>query len=355
MQGAVMNGMYSLDSPVNFNCQTGNCTWPTFYSLGICSTCTNVTDQVTSSCVSSPGRESCTYTMPSGFILTGGFSESSGGGSWTTLNATASPNETGYSVNITNTLVDIAIIKIDQSNVTVGSLKEPEALECSFTWCAKAYHDVAVSNGRVDTSHISEFPLQSPPSVYSGWNGLEYNPFTVANNTVGFDGNHTFTVNFNDHTTIADFLATFFTASNQDATARALWTSPNISQTMSNIATSMTNNIREGTNATEILGTAALVETYIHVSWAWLTLPMTVVLMAVVLVVVSVIMSTTSGTSLWKSSSLALVFSKLEGWEDNVLNANSASELQEAAEKMRGRLENNGAGGLNFVKDLRDD
>ncbi|CZR62702.1 uncharacterized protein PAC_12599 [Phialocephala subalpina] len=141
MQGAIMNGMYSLESPVNFNCQIANCTWPTFYSLGICSTCTNVTNIVNNSCVSG---------------------------------------------NHASTSVD------DES----------------------------------------------------------------------FNSNCTFTVNLN---TIANFVATFFTTSNQDATARALWTSPNISQTMRNFTTSMTNNIREDGNATNTEGTAAQVETYIRV------------------------------------------------------------------------------------------
>ena len=74
------------------------------------------------------------------------------------------------------------------------------------------------------------------------------------------------------------------------------------------------------------------------------------VLMGLALLVLSMIMSSASGARLWKSSSLALLFSQLKGWEGVVVRANSICELQEAAKDLRGRLEKDGTDGLTFVR-----
>lgn len=45
MEGAVANGLWGLRLSDPISCPTGNCTWPTFSTLGICSSCANVTDE----------------------------------------------------------------------------------------------------------------------------------------------------------------------------------------------------------------------------------------------------------------------------------------------------------------------
>lgn len=45
MEGAVANGLWGLRLSDPISCPTGNCTWPIFSTLGICSSCANVTDE----------------------------------------------------------------------------------------------------------------------------------------------------------------------------------------------------------------------------------------------------------------------------------------------------------------------
>lgn len=74
------------------------------------------------------------------------------------------------------------------------------------------------------------------------------------------------------------------------------------------------------------------------------------VLMGLALLILSMVMSSASGARLWKSSSLALLFSQLKGWDGAVVRANSICELQEATKDFRGRLEKDGTDELIFVR-----
>lgn len=350
IQGAVMNGLYTLDSPINFTCTTANCTWPSFYTVGVCSSCTNVTDQMETTCTKNPshGGQRCNHTLPSGFKLASGYSSSSGGTHSVRLNATAEAGSTGFNTNITDWLVLAGIIRNENG---AGNYTRPEAFECGLSWCAKRYSAVNVSSGEIETPDIKSWPLQSPDKFYTE-DGVWLNPFTVLDNASDFDGpNRTFTVNANDHNTLSDWLAdTYFKTSNQDAVARALWLQTNMSQTFANIATSMTNKIREGHNSTLVYGTAFREETYIHVAWAWLVLPAVVVLMGVVLLAASMVLSRGDKEGLWKNSILATLSTRMTGSQNEALKVGKWSQMSDQAKTMRGQLKRDGQGGLDFVR-----
>ncbi|KAH7081066.1 hypothetical protein FB567DRAFT_595379 [Paraphoma chrysanthemicola] len=356
MQGAVMNGLYTLDSPVSFTCMTANCTWPTFYTIGICSSCTNVTEKVNATCSpnSYGGGQSCNYTLPSRFKLSSTYWSSSGSQRMTTLKSIAREGDTGNSRNRTDWLVDTGIIRISNSNsrsdnTTFGTYEHPEAFECRLSWCAKRYSSVNVSNGPISTPDVHSWPLTTPNKVINVY-GREMFPFEVA--ASDFDGpNRTFTINANDHTTLAGWLAgTFLNTSNQEATARALYLQADLPQTFANMATSMTNKIRDGRNGTVVYGTAFREETYIHVTWPWLILPGVVVLMGVVLLGASIVLSRGEKDGLWRNSVLAVLFARMSGWEQETLRVGRWSEIGDQAKSMRGRLERTGQGGLDFVR-----
>jgi hypothetical protein len=350
MQGAVQNGLYILNSPAEFSCTTANCTWPTFYTVGVCSSCTNVTNQVKSNCTQGGrggGGGGCNYTLPAGHKLSSSWWSSSGGGHQTFLNATAKAGDTGFNINITDWLVNTGIVRFNPSG---RNYTYPEAFECSLSWCAKRYSAVKVTKGEIDTPDIRSWPLKSPDQFWDA-HGFSLNPFEVADDT-DFDGpNRTFTVNANDHVRLADWLAgSFFTTSNQEAVARALYLQPDMSQTFANIATSMTNKIRQGANATNVYGTSFREETYIHVTWTWLILPGVVVLMGVVLLAASIVLSRGDKQGLWKNSTLASLYTQMRGWEHEGLRAGTWSEMGNQAKSMRGRLQRDGQGGLDFVR-----
>jgi hypothetical protein len=337
----VMNGLYAIDKTVAFYCMTANCTWPTFYTLGVCGSRTNVTGQTNAKC-DPPGRSvGCNYTLPSGVKLRSYRWQSSGGGGITSLNATTKP--TG---NFTDRLVDFGIIRIQQGG---GDYDSPEAFDCSLSWCAKRYSGVVVSAGKVTTPEIRSWPLGLPEERYTR-NATWMSPFNISENAKDFDGpNRTFTINTNDHKTLQEWLTdTLFRTQNQEAVARALFSQPDIPQVVANIATSMTNNIRGARNATMVEGIAFREETYIHVDWAWLVLPGIVVLMGVVLLAATAWSGRGESDMLWKNSVLATVFMQTRGWDS--LRAGRWSDMDSQAKSIKGKLERNEGEGVDFVR-----
>lgn len=158
-------------------------------------------------------------------------------------------------------------------------------------------------------------------------------------------------VNAVEHDLLANWFATDFpTTVEQDAVGRVLYTHSDMSQTFDNIATSMTNRIRENDNATRVFGISYREETYIRVSWPWLIIPGVVVLMSIVLLVASIVLSRGDKQGLWKSATLAPLFTRMRGWEHEDLRVGRWSEMENQAKGMRGRLQRDGQGGLDFVR-----
>jgi hypothetical protein len=167
-----------------------------------------------------------------------------------------------------------------------------------------------------------------------------------------FDGpDGTFVVNAVEHDLLANWFATDFpTTVEQDAVGRVLYTHSDMSQTFDNIATSMTNRIRENDNATRVFGISYREETYIRVSWPWLIIPGVVVLMSIVLLVASIVLSRGNKQGLWKSTTLVPLFTRMRGWEHEGLRVERWSEMKNQARGMRGRLQRGRQSSLHFVR-----
>jgi hypothetical protein len=81
IQGIVYSDDYDQSSEknqyvqaLNKDCDTGNCKWDAFSSLGYCVDCTNVTKHILTSC--GPifnGYTPCTYALPNGQMVSNGF------------------------------------------------------------------------------------------------------------------------------------------------------------------------------------------------------------------------------------------------------------------------------------------
>lgn len=75
MLSAIYNGFSASDQvlsqQMSFACSSGNCTWPKFTSLGICTRCNDMTDELKSSTQEvsvawDPGAYYLYYTLPNG-------------------------------------------------------------------------------------------------------------------------------------------------------------------------------------------------------------------------------------------------------------------------------------------------
>lgn len=103
---------------------------------------------------------------------------------------------------------------------------------------------------------------------------------------------------------MATVLATVFHSNDGDATSflGGLYKSPDLADTMGNIATGMSYSMLSGPNATQEFGEVLAVQTYIRVRWAWLSL-LTVLVSSGGFILVAVIVSTTKARQrAWKSA-----------------------------------------------------
>jgi hypothetical protein len=220
-------------------------------------------------------------------MIRDGYYTSSGGGGRTILNVTGMHGELDWPrlTEISDWLVDVGIVLLGNNSGKDRKdiFNRPEAFQCRLSWCAKRYSTVEVDGA-------------------------------------DFDGpNRTFTVSTVDHAILSKWLASLFTTFDLDTVAQALWLQANIPQTFANIATSMTNKLREGPNSTAVAGVGLHQETYIHVTWVWLILPGVVVLMGAVLLAASIVLSRGDKEGLWKNSILATVLTQMRGWENKDL------------------------------------
>ncbi|OAL00106.1 hypothetical protein IQ06DRAFT_348607 [Phaeosphaeriaceae sp. SRC1lsM3a] len=348
MQVAVQNGLYALNSPLNFSCSTAECTWANFYTLGVCGSCNNVTDRVKVNCT---GNFQCNYTLPSGLELAGQYGSAGAGPRGPLLMATARAggSTSMRSSNGTEFFVEAGLVRFNQSNI-LQRYKSYEAFECHLSWCAKRYSGIKVTRGEITMPDIHTWPLR-PPSSADVTGYMRLDRLEMSENT-DFDGpNKSFTVNSVDHTLLVSWLTkSVFTATNKDSAGQVLYMQQNISQTFANIATSMTNNIQQSRNATRVPGTSYREETYIRVTWPWLILPGVVVLMSVILLVASIVLSRCDKQGLLKSSALVPLFTQLRGWEHEGLKVGRWSEMACQAKGTEGVLRRDGQGRLEFVK-----
>lgn len=177
MRKAIYGGLLDFETPVDFGCLTGNCTWDAFASLGVCSSCEDLSDAVTPTCSSSSnegseGNSTCselTYTF-AGYNLTLVLQN----GSFVAPQEVGTPAAAG--ANDTDSKL-YTLVKSVVGPAHPGGLKDPRMFEfavaqllvdsttgltwdsedlqspqwnitaCAVSWCAKVYEDVEVVSG----------------------------------------------------------------------------------------------------------------------------------------------------------------------------------------------------------------
>ena len=120
--------------------------------------------------------------------------------------------------------------------------------------------------------------------------------------------------------------------------AQFLADSPDINQTMRNIAESMSEVVRTGANGTTAPGRTYSNTTFIQVRWAWLAVPVSLMVMSIILLMIVIMQTHVKDAAVWKSSSLALLFHQLDGWDVPAGSVTDRHTLERMARKMKGQL-----------------
>lgn len=124
----------------------------------------------------------------------------------------------------------------------------------------------------------------------------------------------------------------------------ALNASSNISMTMNNIATAMTNHFRDSSNNT-IVGQASQTELFVDVTWPWITLPAILVLAGFIFLMLAMFETKRLGASIWKTSELALLFhGSEESYADLQELLDRCSEMESVALGIRTQMVKSSSG-----------
>ena len=115
----------------------------------------------------------------------------------------------------------------------------------------------------------------------------------------------------------------------------ALYDTKDYPTSIENLASSMTNNIRQQNDccSSPFEGIAYESETYVHVRWAWFAYPATVLALSLLYLLGTIIESRNRDVLVWKSSNLALLLhgQGLELSTSDQTSVNTLSEMTEMA------------------------
>ena len=329
MQGAIFSGLFGSQSPRAFTCPTSSCAWSdtlSMISLGAVGKCENVTQSVVYDCARFTNTldVNCNVTTPGGFHFMTKKRHGNASFRYTALNVTTGTNRS---------VEDFTRFAIWRP-LEIQTLENFEVLECGISVAAYLYSNITVTN---NTMNIEEtvVPLEAAGPENPGLN--DFRPAAGI-----FPAEVAFSFHLADLSKIWDTLDEIFNAqvmvprgSSTGLTADLLMKG-NLSRIVENIAWSVTEQIRTGPNSTVTNGTAYESETYIHVNWPWITLPVLVVIGAGTLLAFTVIINAQRRAALWKSSNLAVLLHSVEGSETPASSDDtSLTRIETLADTMR--------------------
>lgn len=308
---------------------------------------------------------------PSDMVLEWNTESTGGAGAETTL--FQSQFQTFSDVSKINTLGTFMAVKADANNGGPGHPNgtEPPPAEVyfsTFSWCTQTSRNVTGSQtdakaGSVlseDLTFTTYSDANFDPSNKMGANYYSY----LANST-----GHAFNISRMAIYSLPNYLRTFLSATvkhniyrpdngpvNQLLETGFALQNSDLKTVNTDIADTLTNQIRtkdhgDNYNASIITGAAFFNETYIHVRWGWMALPLAEVLLTALLLVVSIVI--TRGQPLLRQSVIALLTNRLEGWSEDELHVpepQTQEKLDDLAEKMLAKLEADDVGHFKFLR-----
>ncbi|KAF2230540.1 hypothetical protein EV356DRAFT_536356 [Viridothelium virens] len=352
ISGAILNGIYNLQSPVPYNCLTANCTWRTFTTLGVCSSCLDVANTAGVICGISGSRgetpsQTCDWITPGGLeFMTFNSTEGSGGKTLVKITAKLSDLDGANIVRLA-----IFLQPLDSRQMTTDLL--PSISECTLSWCGVAYPNATVIDGSLSMGPTRTYALSLvDPTVDDSF--LEYAT------PPDFPDNDTLLVKRDSNLAVQSSLSALLNislsegdsvASPDGLLAAQIYDANDINATMDRVAISMTNNIRTGSNDALAYGEAWGDEQYLLIDMLWLLLPLVLIFLTFVLLFSSIVLSHFGGSQLWKNSPLPLLYHGLEGWNKEVLSSLDTIQIMgDEAKSMQATLQRNDEYEIRFIR-----
>ncbi|KAH6378368.1 hypothetical protein HBI34_017720 [Parastagonospora nodorum] len=271
-----------------------------------------------------------------------------------------------------NSIADVLIVSAANGSIeTVRQGIRPIAHECVLTWCVKTLRS-SYETGRYseEVLHTFQNTTEGPPpwvsvpfqtefetgtdnmylqdiSIDLGMTpeGRNITGFGVANDTASY-----IVAGFQDifpaFYTFSDVgrRLRYKTWSGGPAWSQALafnpWLAPNnVTRHMERLATAMTNVVRSSPSRTMISGDAFTRETFIAISWAWLSFPFILLALSLVFLVATMMKTSNDGElGSWKTSAMPALIYSLPQDLRRELASNTDNNTKKSARKVRIRL-----------------
>ncbi|KAK5128905.1 hypothetical protein LTR85_000238 [Meristemomyces frigidus] len=380
-KGAIYTGTYkSTLSTYEPTCPTGNCTWPVYSSLGVCSACHNLT-------VYPFGYYDRLDFVPSWTLKANagngdGNLVASNSDYFAILQANFNDgvnNSIAFRGSFNQSILNLVSMYWPPSSQEGGRNPPSGASECILYYCVKSYASRTVNGiyqedittvrpGANDTlvePEISPFELPSwginltnfrlthenytlkPPgqletysvdrvtynlmrwyahSAFTGSVGSDSVDYTVEGDA--FDGYDMVQAFYDEVTSRLGANRTIVTeplGSNQTVFSYTIPTTGGPARLIERIATSLTTHMRQNADpGWAVTGETLSVQTFVEARWIWGVLPCALLLLTMVFVVSTIAASASRGVPVWKSSSLATL---LHGLDEESCQALTAANL----------------------------
>ncbi|KAI1173341.1 hypothetical protein F4777DRAFT_589898 [Nemania sp. FL0916] len=419
LQGALTDGLFNEKAPLQFTCQSGNCTWREFTTLGVCSSCTDVSTTplaaTTVPFVGSNNSNNVRFTLstPSGFqfvynplpvqekwwspifyqnklvyenhyILAQSIVDSQ---VRSLINKTSNASilstaivQQGYSVFAREMHIDInfptrkileEVITAAEANATVT--------ECTMSWCARTYQNftaVCFSAFHIFCiRHLIKLLFRSKEN--KGSTNYHYrhsrtSEFYIAYPDDPLDrgkkrifpfNNSIFTVPVEVPPIISTLIETALHRSSDfnSITGFALRHGNNISERMDVLSDSLTRWLQSSGSSIELDGDVLVESTIISIHWQWLTLPVIIIVLIIAFLAAILKESHDKRVPMWKSSQMPLVFHGIKDWTADELRNIQEGRLEmtkhmdEKAELMKVKLIREDGGAARLARDEEDE
>ena len=197
-----------------------------------------------------------------------------------------------------------------------GGTPKPWALQCSLDTCVQRLRS-DVSRGRLTETILTQYTNDSVPDTQSTIDALL--PVSITSPIT----NETYTMSMRSLQALRSWFADLFRAgaASQDTAAHDIvqslhdshLSSPTgLQESIARLTTAMTSHIRSSPSNQPVRGHAILLETYMHIRYAFLVVPATASLAACAFLAMVVFQTLRTGTQLWKTSALAVLFHGLD-------------------------------------------
>ncbi|KAI9712054.1 MAG: hypothetical protein M1820_001763 [Bogoriella megaspora] len=350
MKSAVYNGLFAENNKpaasLPFTCPTGNCTWPAYDTLAICSECIDVSSVMERYCGPNETEEkqqnldACGWRVPQGALLNSSTDVFS-----MTPFFPSPQGDMPYT-----TIMKLAFMGTESQSV--ANVLNPWALQCTLSFCVQTISSIIVTGDLVENvTHVihnstivdmtsselisardrnstgttpsypvyidtpSKFPYQvsmGAKLALTGWFSTLFRAGSATrsassyNRTISSANSDAVAVNLTVGISSGE---TFFDTDIVTAFYWNYYQYPNgIQLLLSDLATSMTVAMRSFTSGVqEVRGVAETMESYVHVRWAFLALPLAVVVSAALFLVCVIWRTKRVGCKAWKGSALAIL------------------------------------------------